>query len=395
MKKTRFIKQRRVSESPCNSKRKKKNNSRRKSSNVKGLVNIARKLKRPLTERERFFATFLFRRVRAGKEKNNSVSTSLHRGLQYKFIDPNNRGYIRVLTLDVDWAIPLADYLDKIPTPNVISANPENGHVHIMYFLKDRLYIGNQRVMFAYQQIRANLTRILNADLSFAGRLQKNPLHPYWETTWFNCDPYPLTDLINWSMKQETGVEAPSFQTNPIGRHMTIFDALRKYAYKHKKDLSLESLRFHAEQLNLRCPEFNTFHKSPLDKTELYSISDSIYRFMKFRYTGVGGIGQYTDTHRRLSAQVRTQKMWIRIYRFLWLKKLKVSISNLHTVLCVTKRTIRNYCVLVKCVDSTTVSEYVRVVNKKTRFTPWITNTVFRALPYARVTRAGLCGCPP
>jgi hypothetical protein len=291
---------------------------------------------------ENYFSSFLFRWVRAGQDKNCSQSIPLEKALTYKYIDPNNRGYIRVLTIDIDWNIPLEDYIDLIPLPNIISANPENGHLQIMYLLKDKVYLGNAKIMYAFKMVKNSLNRILQADFGFTGRLQKNPLHPAWNTTWFNNDPYHLSELIDWSMQQEFDVDS-HYDPDPTSRHMTIFDALRKYAYRHNKNLIYDDMESHAKYLNSLCPEFGTILKSPLDIIELRSIVNSIWRFMQNRYTGEGGSGNFSEDHRKKSIENRISKKWRNIRLFIEYRKMKLDFKTISDILRVTVKTIKNY----------------------------------------------------
>lgn len=303
-------------------------------------------------ELQEYFRTFLFPRVRAGREKTYSESKPLKTALDYKYIDPNNNGYIRVLTVDIDWDIPMDEYISRIPLPNVIVSNPENGHKQIMYFFRSRLYRGNAKIMYAYQMIKNNLNRTLKGDFCFAGRLQKNPLHSCWNAVWFNNDPYSLTDLINWSMKQETDIKEASCRVHDFtSRNETVFRSLLKYACRRNKELSYEMLESQAEYLNNLIPsEFDTAIKTPLGFTELRGIARSVWKFMKTRYTGrsENGGGQYSDEQRKKSIKTRVAKKWKNIYRFIAYRKMKLSFKEIAVKLGATQKTIKNYARAVK-----------------------------------------------
>jgi hypothetical protein len=294
------------------------------------------------TKLEKYFSSFLFRWLRASDEKNYSISMPKEKALNCKYIDPNNLGYNRVLTIDIDWDIPIQDFIDRIPFPNAIVANPENGHVQIMYFLQSRVYVENSKIMYAYRMVKTTLNRILQGDFGFAGRLQKNPLHPAWNTTWFNNDPYYLSDLIEWSMQQELPPFESHYETDLSSRNETIFDALRKYAYIHNKDLTHENLESYAKYLNSLCHTFGTTIKSPLGDTELRSIIKSVWRFMQNRYTSEKG-STYTNEDRKRSIEKRVENKWRNIHLFIEYRKMKLSSKRIASILGVTERTIRNY----------------------------------------------------
>lgn len=293
-----------------------------------------------------YLSTSLFRWVRASDEKTYSKSMPLKEALNCKYIDPNNNGYIRILTIDVDWEIPLDDYIDRMPVPNVIVSNSENGHVQIMYFLQSRVYRENAKIMYAYQMIKDSLNRALKGDFSFAGRLQKNPLHPCWNATWFNNEPYILTDLIDWSMKQELEMDEGSRHVyDSSSRNETIFRGLLKYACRHNKGLTCETLETYAEYLNSLVPEFGTTIKTPLDPPELRCIVRSVWKFMKSRYTGrfKRGEGQYTDEQRERSIETRVARKWKNIHLFAEYRRMKLGSKRIAEILGVTIKTIKNY----------------------------------------------------
>lgn len=306
-----------------------------------------KKINPPKNKLQEYFSTFLFQWVRAGNEKTFSKSKPLKAALNYKYIDPNNNGYIRILTIDIDWPIPMDEYIDRIPIPNVIVSNPENGHIQIMYFLKSRLYRGNAKIMYAYQMVRDNLTRVLKGDFCFAGRLQKNPLHSCWNTVWFNNDPYLFSDLINWSMKQELDASGDSCRVHDFAsRNETIFHSLLKYACRHNKELTYETIKTHAEYLNSLIPsEFDTKIKVPLGTAELLGIVRSVWKFMKTRYTGCSknGEGQYTDEQRKKSIETRVVRKWRNIHLFVEYRKMKLGLDRIAEILGVTVKTIKNY----------------------------------------------------
>jgi hypothetical protein len=190
--------------------------------------------------------------------------------------------------------------------------------------------------------VRNTLNRVLHGDFGFTGRLQKNPLHPYWNTTWFNNDPYSLQELIDWAMRQEFNIDS-HYEPDPVSRHMTVFDNLRKYAYRHNRNLTYDDLKSQASYLNSKCPEFPTRIKYPMDIREVLSITSSIWRFMQTRYTGRGGSSQYTDDHRKKSAETRIDKKWRNIHLFLEYRKMKLSLGQIAGLLHVTLKTIKNY----------------------------------------------------
>jgi hypothetical protein len=218
-----------------------------------------------------------------------------------------------------------------------------------MYFLKSRIYIENRKIMYACRMIRNNLNMILKGDFGFAGRLQKNPLHHSWNTAWFNNDPYSLSVLIDWSMKQEFGADSDKCHVHDLtSRNETIFKSLLKFACRNKKELTYEYLESHAGYLNSLCPSFDTIIKTPLGNAEVRGIARSVWKFMQTRYTGSNknGEGQYTDEQRKHSIENRTAKKWRNIHLFIEYQKMKIDLKTIASILHVTKKTIKNYIII-------------------------------------------------
>lgn len=121
---------------------------------------------------------------------------------------------------------------ENLPPPNFAAINPKNGHAHLFYGLLEpvtRTDTARQAPLKYLAAIQHAYTKALKADRGYAGLLAKNPLHEKWHTAWFSPKLYEMGELSEW-------VTLPKFvprrEVLGLGRNCTLFDELRKDAYK-------------------------------------------------------------------------------------------------------------------------------------------------------------------
>ena len=92
-----------------------------------------------------------------------------------------------------------------LPEPTVLIVNPQNGHSHILYELKDPVYwpcgsndnkIRRKPIEY-FNAIRYAYTEKLNADKDFTHVIIKNPFSGVWDTSWHD-NVYTLKDLASF-----------------------------------------------------------------------------------------------------------------------------------------------------------------------------------------------------
>lgn len=120
----------------------------------------------------------------------------------------------------------------SLPIPTWTAQNPDNGNAHIGYELKNPVTTtsaAKQQIIDYLAVIEAGMARKLGADVGYSGLLTKNPCHAYWRTTIWTDEKYELGYLADFVElrplnKKERG--------QGLGRNCTLFDTVRKWAYK-------------------------------------------------------------------------------------------------------------------------------------------------------------------
>lgn len=197
--------------------------------------------------------------------------------LEFKYIQSNHL-MIKFMIFDLDYEDAFYAYEEKgLPTPNIISRNPVNGHCHYIYFLKTpvcKTDNGRLAPLKLFAKIQQAYTEKLSADKGFVGLITKNPNHEDWDVFSPIGKAYELEELAEY-------VTLPKYITKKEavgeGRNVFLFDTVRKWAYNEvlfykKHGANLED--FIGVILN-KLEKTNTF-AVPLGFNELKAIAKSI-----------------------------------------------------------------------------------------------------------------------
>lgn len=151
-------------------------------------------------------------------------------------IQPNWPTEKRWMTFDLDdrfsWFLP-----DErgLPPPTYLAVNRQNGHAHAGYLLIEPVSFydgGRERPLQFFRDVERGFCRRLGADRGYSGFLTKNPVHSRWETDWQAKLPYRL-DELNDSLDRGDKRRTPRVESeSAIGRNVSVFDAVRRVAYR-------------------------------------------------------------------------------------------------------------------------------------------------------------------
>ena len=229
------------------------------------------------------------------------------------------------LVFDCDRASPYESACQQsfTPPPNIEVVNKQNGHSHLFYGLQAPVTITEMARIKPIQYLAAiefSLSQKLDADQNYCGLISKNPLHQDWHTIQRRSELWTLGELADW-------LDLPSklpekAQINGLGRNCTIFDTVRKWAYKEvlKYRLASNSQEFY-KAVRKACDGVNITFPTPLSEPEIKAISKSIAKWVWSKYTGRlsdQDWAQYVkDTHTpeiqaargRLSGMARNKKI--------------------------------------------------------------------------------------
>lgn len=207
----------------------------------------------------------------------------------FRYIQPNPPCMRHWVVFDCDYpgALALAKQ-KKLPLPNLVAVNPENGNSHLFYQLRDAVCTSDMARMKPLNMLRRvqyAMTESLGADPSYGGNICKNPLNTHWETQKVHDKAWGLLDFKEFI---EIPIRLPrKSSTVGLGRNCTIFEMVRREAYRCVLTFRLaggqEAFTSHIHSLavmeNARFPE-------PLLANEVRAIAKSIATWVWRKYTG-------------------------------------------------------------------------------------------------------------
>lgn len=159
--------------------------------------------------------------------------------VKHRHIQVNQPWRLDFLAFDIDrWGAAVAYEVAELPAPTLTMINPANGHCHVLYQLAEPVLMGrNARTMpqaFA-RDVAAGMTVQLAADPAYVGAFCKTPGHEAWQTITTGCR-YELGELKEYLQvsveEARATMKAVKADTDPNSRTLTLFNMLRRWAYK-------------------------------------------------------------------------------------------------------------------------------------------------------------------
>jgi hypothetical protein len=171
----------------------------------------------------------------------------------------------------------------NLPAPNFIAVNPDNRHAHIGYRLETPVLTcgaASMKPVKFLADIERGYRRRLDADLAYSGLITKNPLHSDWISHWPRLQPYDLGELDDWLFPDNKAFDVAKRAEHGLGfgRNCELFDTLRHFAYRERKQHT-SSATFQTRLLNA-ARGFNTSFSIPLPESEVRSISKSVAKWV-------------------------------------------------------------------------------------------------------------------
>ena len=207
-----------------------------------------------------------FLKIRSAEDKGRNANKSriVEKALKFPYIAPNSNFNVAWLVFDIDREFNPIELEDKnIAYPNYVVYNPENGHAHLWYQLKNPVYCqDNFKASKPYKYYKAvykALRKALGADEHFGGKLCKNPLHPQWKSIQLSNSAYSLSELsahldLNWKEDRKARyARKVSVNTDVVeefggaekgSRNSSLFDFCRFKAYAHRMTADCSEAEF-------------------------------------------------------------------------------------------------------------------------------------------------------
>jgi tetratricopeptide (TPR) repeat protein len=230
--------------------------------------------------------------------------------MQRAIVQYNAKHSLAWLVYDVDRSTAAWDweYRDA-PAPNIIAKNPQNGHAHLFYGLIKPVhnYEGASWSALRYMgAIDVALTEKLGADEGYSKLLSKNPINDSWETFTPEDDFYSLDDLAQYLELDKYRDSRRRLPRVGHGRNCDLFDDLRRWAYRQRRQPYLSEEMFH-EAVRAQALRINQDFPQPLPHSEVRSTAKSVAKWTWRRMSHEGFLVYQTAMSRR-AAEKRREK---------------------------------------------------------------------------------------
>lgn len=229
---------------------------------------------------------------------------------KHLYIEPNDRQNAAWLVFDVDRPTASIDWQDRhVAPPNWIAMNPDNGHAHLGYGLKNPVWLqfGKRDKAFRYlAAVDAGMTEILEADPGYSKLICKNPLRwDHWTVTLYQPELYDLGWLADYLPElpylKDARRKIPDIG---YGRNCNLFELVRKWAYRKIREPWLSLDMFEAAVAEY-AHAFNVMNFArPLPYNEVANTSKSIAKWT-WNNLSPAGWREWGDNRRAKSIRVR------------------------------------------------------------------------------------------
>lgn len=209
--------------------------------------------------------------------------------LERLYIEANPKALSNLLVVDVDHSdARLRAMWDRHAwLPNAIVENPENGHAHAVWALKEPVtrteYASRKPLAYAAAVVEG-LRRSVEGDQGYSGLMTKNPTHDAWNAHWITDELYSLPQLHEHL--DTTGFMPPASwqrtkRRNPVGlgRNCTIFETARLWANRELRHHFGDPVGLGISILD-EVNSLNAAFSEPLPSSESKAIATSIHRWI-------------------------------------------------------------------------------------------------------------------
>ena len=231
--------------------------------------------------------------------------------LERRHIQLNGPATFRWMLHDIDHPSAYFAHRDaNIPQPNVIAINRENGHGHSAVLLASpvaRHSASRVEPLRFFGAVERGIARRIGADRHYSGLITKNPCHRHWLVEWRREEPYTLGELADWLWFEDMRPDATVGTTLGAGRNCTVFDELRKIAYREARQFkragqSEEMFRARLERVAIG---INLQFAEALKSSEVRAIAKSVSKWTWHRFSE----RKFSERQARCGAR-RAAQMW-------------------------------------------------------------------------------------
>lgn len=225
------------------------------------------------------------RKPYCSEDKTASSIRTLQHAIKRPYIQANPP-CLRVWSIyDIDRAGAALAWDDaNLPPPAWAAVDKQSTKGHLVWGLTAPVLVDSpdmrQAPMRYLCAVEAAFRAKLDADSGYAGLMTKNPSHPRWRVLRGPKMAYDLQELAEWvDLPKHLPRRKP--EEVGLGRNVTVFDWLRKYAYTAVRRYKIDVRNFVIWQahLNTKALERNGDLLTPLAGNEVWHITKSVSKW--------------------------------------------------------------------------------------------------------------------
>lgn len=239
---------------------------------------------------------------------------AVDQALRYLHLQPNTTTVIWRMVFDIDRpGAAFAHEQATLPPPSWAATNPTNGHAHVAYEIEIPVSMIDRQTKAArlLVAIEGAFGQRLGADPAYSGAICKNPVHAHWKVLEFRSTAYSLTELAEWVSDElakptrRKNTITPDSECYCIGRNFTMFEHLRKWAYRavreywspNGQDAWIAAVRRQIEVIWSEDQTNWSTDNHPYTPNERDDTAKSVGRWVWSRFTPASFRKLVTDTH--------------------------------------------------------------------------------------------------
>lgn len=232
------------------------------------------------------------------------------------------------------------------PPPNFCAMNKTNGHCHLYYVIRNKVYKNKSDNMQSYRLLSAienALVLKLGADKGYANFISKNPFNNSWVLYNFRDFPFDLYDFFDYLELPKKILVEPYLFNWGLGRNCTLFEEMRRYAYSAIREYNYDTtIDTFIDIIYQKASTYNKIYFDiPLQSNEVLHTCRSIGKWV-YRNFSETKFSQIQSERAKRLAEKRKSKMrndYIEVFDY-HMKNPKLSVRQLAIALGVSPATV-------------------------------------------------------
>ena len=185
--------------------------------------------------------------------------------IKKKYIQHNQPSMAYWIVLDIDRPFDFSTEFGLFPPPNLQIQNPINKHCHLLFRLETPVCtseLAKWKPLNFLANVEYSLKLKFQSDMAYANLITKNPNFLNWDVTEIRQEFWDLNEFSGWFDIENRPKNKDLKKEQGFGRNCTIFDVVRKWAYKNFRDYPNQ--RIFAKAVKAQCVSLNMEFSEPL-----------------------------------------------------------------------------------------------------------------------------------